>query len=259
MDRRYEDLLAEFVDESRRLFGSRLVGVYLHGSAAMGCFNPEKSDLDLLVVVDGALPDDVKRAYMDMTVRLNRAAPAKGLEMSVVRRACCRPFEHPMPFELHFSNAHLAWYLSAPEDYVARMKGVDRDLAAHVTVLCRRGYALYGAPVPDVFDEPDRAAYLDSLRYDIDGAASDVLEDPVYVILNLCRVLAYLREGLVLSKKEGGVWALERLPAEWRAPVREALAAYASGAAMEPVPARETAFAVHMLESVDQIAGRRAP
>ncbi|MFH1315799.1 MAG: nucleotidyltransferase domain-containing protein [Candidatus Uhrbacteria bacterium] len=35
-----------------------LVGVYVHSSAAMGCFNPKMSDLDLLVVVTNALSED---------------------------------------------------------------------------------------------------------------------------------------------------------------------------------------------------------
>ena len=31
-----------FTKESKRILGDNLVGVYLHGSAVMGCFNPEK-------------------------------------------------------------------------------------------------------------------------------------------------------------------------------------------------------------------------
>ena len=47
----YQELLDEFAEKSREIFGSTLTGVYLHGSLAMGCFHPKKSDLDLLVVV----------------------------------------------------------------------------------------------------------------------------------------------------------------------------------------------------------------
>ena len=44
-------LLDALVAESRLCLGDTLVGVYLHGSAAMGCYHPAHSDLDLLVVV----------------------------------------------------------------------------------------------------------------------------------------------------------------------------------------------------------------
>ena len=43
-------LLDQFVEQSRQILGMNLAGVYLHGSAAMGCFREEKSDIDLLVV-----------------------------------------------------------------------------------------------------------------------------------------------------------------------------------------------------------------
>ncbi|HHT85033.1 MAG: nucleotidyltransferase domain-containing protein [Bacillota bacterium] len=48
----YDRLLERFVQQNRIILGSNLVGIYLHGSAAMGCWNPRTSDLDLLVVVN---------------------------------------------------------------------------------------------------------------------------------------------------------------------------------------------------------------
>ena len=50
----YRDLLERFTAMSRRIFGGNLLGVYLHGSLAMGCFNPKKSDLDLLLEIGRA-------------------------------------------------------------------------------------------------------------------------------------------------------------------------------------------------------------
>lgn len=75
----YNDLLARFVDLNRLILGENLVGIYLHGSYVMDCFNPRKSDLDLLIVVEDIIPDDVKKRYMDMVVLLNEEAPAKVL------------------------------------------------------------------------------------------------------------------------------------------------------------------------------------
>jgi predicted nucleotidyltransferase len=39
----------------RRATEENLIGVYLHSSIAMGCFNPSRSDIDLLVVVKNKL------------------------------------------------------------------------------------------------------------------------------------------------------------------------------------------------------------
>ncbi len=207
----YQELIDSFIEQSVAIFKEKLVGVYLHGSAAMGCFHSEKSDIDLLVVVSEEISDKEKRTFMDMVVALNGKAPKKGLELSVVRREVCKPFVYPTPFELHFSVTHLEWYQRNPADYVARMKGVDKDLAAHCTILFHRGKTLWGEEIAAVFGEVPDTAYFDSIWNDIENAKEDIAENPVYIILNLCRVLAYRREGLILSKQEGGEWALRAL------------------------------------------------
>ena len=64
----------------------------------MGCFHPEKSDIDLIVVVSENLSDDQKGLLMQNIVLLNKEAPAKGLEISVVKKEFCKPFVYPTPF-----------------------------------------------------------------------------------------------------------------------------------------------------------------
>jgi streptomycin 3"-adenylyltransferase len=215
-----------FTEECRQILDDNLVGVYLHGSAVMGCFNPGKSDVDLLVVVKAEPSDAVKRAFLDMVVTLNETGPAKGIEMSVVRRGVCKPFVYPTPFELHFSKMHLDWYRSNPEDYIAKMKGTDRDLAAHFTVIRARGVCLYGAPIDEVFGEVPKKAYMDSIWRDIEEAEDAIAEDTMYLTLNLARVLAFQMDGKVLSKQEGGEWGLKNLPEKYHSLLREALSEY---------------------------------
>lgn len=225
----YQDLLDDFIEGTRCILGPSLTGIYLHGSAVMGCFHPRKSDIDLLVVTKAGIPDGTKRRYMDMVVELNARAPEKGIELSIVREDVCRPFVYPTPFELHFSMTHLDWYLSDPQDYVEKMRGTDKDLAAHFTILYHRGKALYGKEIKEVFDQVSQADYLDSIRNDIENAEQEIIDAPVYIILNLCRVLAYKREGLVLSKLEGGQWGLANLPKPYALPIQSALQEYQTG------------------------------
>ncbi len=223
----YEALLEEFVQKSRDILGENLVGVYLHGSAAMGCFHPEKSDLDLMIVVKKPPSSDTKRQYLDMTVALNGKAPAKGLELSLVREEVCSPFQYPTPYELHFSGAHLAWYQRDPAEYVEKMQGEDRDLAAHFTILLHRGKTLFGKPISQVFAPVPKESYWDSICGDVIEAAEEICKNPIYYILNLCRVLAYRREGLILSKEEGGAWYLEKgLDRRYAPLIESALAQY---------------------------------
>ena len=222
-----DTVINSFVEKSKEILQDNLVGVYLHGSAVMGCYNPAKSDIDLIVVVKESIEDSVKSTFMDMVIDLNEKGPAKGIEMSIVKRCVCKPFVYPTPFELHFSVAHLNWYRKVPDDYVSKMKGEDKDLAAHFTIINHRGECLYGASIKDIFADVPVQDYIDSIWNDIAEAEEEITDNPLYIILNLARVLAYIRDRLVLSKKEGGEWALKNVHVKYHSLIQDALIEYA--------------------------------
>lgn len=246
----YQTVIDCFVQQNQAILGENLVGVYLHGSAVMDCFNPEKSDLDLIIVVKDDPSTAVKRQYMDMVVALNSQAPAKGIELSIVREAVCRPFVYPTPFVLHFSAAHMDWYQSNPAEYAEKMNGTDKDLAAHFTILYHRGKMLCGKEICEVFSEVDPADYFDSICGDIENAVVEITENPMYITLNLCRVLAFRKERLILSKLEGGKWGLANLPPKYADLLSEALTDYTSGSGMRPDAALAQEYAAYMLEQI---------
>ncbi len=256
-DLRVKGILSRVEQDCTRVFGSNLVGVYVHGSVAFGCFCWENSDIDLLVVTKEEPGLSEKEALLCALLQLDAQCPEKGLEFSVVLEKYCRDFVYPTPFELHFSNVHKAGLLagegdgaevrSAPylqaaggehricadavREYCRGMRGTDKDLAAHFTVLRSAGVVLCGKEIAEVFGEVPREAYLDSIWEDVAGAGDEIAENPVYVVLNLCRVLAFLQEGLVCSKAQGGEWALENLPGNFsgRRVVERAAECYRTG------------------------------
>ena len=246
----WKETADRFAAGSAAILGAKLAGIYLHGSAAMGCFQPEKSDLDLVTVTHEALTEAEKRAYMDMVVQLDAEGPAKGIEMSVVTKDVCDPFVYPTPFLLHYSRMHADWYRKDPEDYVRRMNGADPDLAAHFTVIRNRGVCLRGLPVSEVFGEVPEEDYLDAILGDVSGAREKIAANPMYLILNLTRVLGYLKERKILSKREGGLWGLERLPERYRPLIRSALEEYAQGVGSVVDPALSREYAAFMLERI---------
>ena len=224
-----DNLLNSFVEQSKDILQDNLVGVYLHGSLAMGCFNPSRSDIDLIIVVDEPLSDSIKKDYLEMVVEHNSRGPAKGIEMSVVLRNACKPFVYPTPYELHFSAGHLDWYKENPDEYIRELKGTDKDLAAHFTIINKRGKCLYGLPIKDAFADVPTSDYMDSIWYDVEHAKKEIKLYPMYLTLNLARVLAYKEEGLVLSKKEGAEWAINNLPDEYHKLIQDALLNYMEG------------------------------
>ena len=233
MDNSYGIVIQELTEKIQKILGDKLTGIYLHGSAVMGCFNPLKSDIDLIIVANEDIAKGTKEELMDLIIEQNAKFPDKGLEISVVLKSVCNPFVYPTPFELHFSPMHLKWYKDNPDDYIEKMNGEDKDLAAHFTVIVHRGKCLTGLPINEVFGTIAQEYYMDSIWEDVRDAESDIIENPMYLTLNLTRVLAYKNAGLVLSKKEGGEWALEYIPEQYHQVVRTALADYASELAQE--------------------------
>ena len=246
------ELLDAFILNSKNILYDNLTGIYLHGSLAMGCYNEKKSDIDLLVVVKNDVSRETKRRYMDMVVALNNKAPSKGIELSIVKEAVCKPFVYPTPFELHFSVAHLNWYLSNPEDYIEKMNGTDKDLAAHFTIIYHRGKTLYGKEIKSVFSEVSSEAYMDSIWLDVKNAKEEIIDNTMYMILNLCRVLAYKKASLILSKQEGGEWALHSLSdPQYKKIVLSALEEYKTGNTMSITQASAIRFAEYMLKHIN--------
>ena len=246
----HETVLQHIKTSYEAILGENLVGIYVHGSIAFGCYDPRVSDIDFLVVLDEPPTVAQKKQLLQVLLDLTPHCPQKGLEMSVVLARYCRPFVYPTPYEFHFSNAHLARAKRDPEEYCTNFYGTDKDLAAHFTVTRAVGQTLCGKPIDEVFAEVPRECYLDSIRYDVENAAADIAENPVYVILNLCRVIAYLRDGLVLSKKTGGEWGLEKLPFYCHAILRAALSAYTLGETYRSDPTTEQRFATEMLAEI---------
>jgi streptomycin 3"-adenylyltransferase len=63
-------------------------------------------------------------------------------------------------------------------------------------------------------------------------------------------LLAYKREKLVLSKKEGGKWSLDNLPEEYHPLINEALKEYAEGTKGNYDTECARKYAEYMLHSI---------
>ncbi len=203
-----ERLLGIVVSGFRRELGPDLVGIYLHGSLAMGCFNAAGSDVDFLVVVKETLSTAAKRRLGELLLRLHEYAPAKGLEISVVTVRQARDFRYPTPYELHFSKEWVPNYQDHTVDFA--LEATDGDLAAHFTIVKQRGICLIGQPIAEVFGDVPAEHYLDSIVTDTESSLANIAGGPdsgqcrvpPYAVLNACHVLAYLQAGSITSKVE---------------------------------------------------------
>lgn len=245
-------LLEQIQNAYQSILGNTLTGIYVHGSLAFGCFRFDCSDVDFLVVTETEPILEQKKALIQTLLDLNSAAPPKGFEMSVVLKHDCQHFTHPLPYCLHYSNSHLEKIHTDLTAYCTGMHGLDPDLAAHITVTRAVGRVLCGLPIEELFAPVPAAAYFDSLWYDIENAESDILENPVYMILNLCRVLAYVQDGQVLSKDQGGLWGESHLPDTLKPVVRRAHQMYTLKIPAHFEPAELLDFSQKLLKKIQE-------
>jgi len=227
------------------MLAENAVGIYLHGSLAMGCCNPQQSDIDLLTVTRGAIAPARRREIIARLLAIS--ASGFPVEISFVEAAVLAAAEYPLRYELHYSEAWRQWYtehLSDAEWEIWHSRRLtDPDLAAHIRVIKSRGVRLSGKDISMVFPDVSDAEYTKAIQGDLADAAQGIADRPVYYILNLCRFYGFLLTGAVLSKREAGLLVRECLGKDAAAAVDKALRGYAGAG---PVPR----FAAGELECV---------
>jgi streptomycin 3"-adenylyltransferase len=188
------------------------VGVYFHGSLRLGSFNPEKSDLDFIIVVKEKVDVKTKELIWDKMLDNLHIFPKKGFEFSVVLEEDCRNIKYPTPYELHGSRDWIERYRQDKSLVINDDKKTDPDLVSHFNVINVENDALdFGKPAKDVFAKVPREYVVASNYNDVLDCAENILNNPTYGVLNLCRFYALVKEGLTLSKYDGGEWAIGNL------------------------------------------------
>jgi streptomycin 3"-adenylyltransferase len=145
--------------------------------------------------------------------------------MSIVTEKSLRKIRYPSPFELHYSDSWRDRFLNGEVDW--NNQKYDEDLVMHYLAIRHRGIRLYGPAILDIFPDIPREMWIKSMVNDLVYIREQITTGhTTYAVLNPCRNLALIREGRLLSKKEGGEWALTNLPDEFIPIISQALADY---------------------------------
>lgn len=206
------------------ILDDRLIGLYLHGSLAMGDFCDTSSDIDFLVVTRGTLSAE------------------DALAVELLHRDLLRA--DPYAYRLEGDYAPLD--LIVPEGTAEPVPGCERGVflpkvgeimlsADNICALRKYGIAIYGpdphAVLPEVTRDQVRAAAREIL-----SEGPGLCETPcefATAVLNLVRSLASLETGEPMTKSAGAAWALNRLPLEWHPAIRAAQAIRCGGGTLE--------------------------
>lgn len=238
-----------FVAALQQALRGKLRAIYLHGSLAMGGFNPDTSDIDLLVVVNSLTQPERRELAELLLAHSNQPRP---IEISFVTPAGLADTTYPLPLTFHFGEDWRPRFAAELADgrwqtwFQETLR--DDDLAGQIALCRARGVALLGPQaaelLPEIPEDVLRFSFVDDCRW----ALSRRAEIPVYAVLNPCRAYAYVRRGLLLSKAETGRIALELFPAEFHPLIRQASQIYAGTRPAEAPfdPELFTAFAAFL-------------
>jgi hypothetical protein len=183
-----------------------LVAVVLGGSAALGAYEPGRSDLDVLAVCERELGEERARALAGALSHGALPCPARKLELVVLRRAAAAAEPAAPAFDLNLNTgAGLPDHAGLdPEAEPGHWFVIDREIAR------QRGRALHGPPPPEVLAAVPRADVLAALQASLDWHQEHEADSPD-AVLNACRGWRWARTGRWTSKARAGEWARGRM------------------------------------------------
>jgi Domain of unknown function (DUF4111) len=237
-------------DGIAEVLGDRLVGLYLHGSLALGDFYPPASDIDFHAATAGALdaPAVGRLAAMHAGFKSEGGWPARleGVYLPVATLRRHDPSADPAPtvgvdWDLRPGRPGPTWVL---DRWVTREHGVIVVGPDPRGLIDPIGPADLGAAV--------RATLLGFWAGILDDGADTGWLRPrnyqAFAILTMCRALHVLERGALVPKPVAAAWAMGRLAPPWPAQVERAMAWRADEQVDDRHLPETVAFVAHAVE-----------
>jgi predicted nucleotidyltransferase len=208
-------VLSALLERVQAILGSHFVGLYLYGSLATGDFNPHRSDIDFLVVIDEALPDeiisDLRAMHMELTA--SESKWAHKLEGAYLPRHALRRYDPNAPPCPTINEGHF---------YLGR-QGSDWIIQRHI--LREQETIVAGHSIRNLIDPVQPADLRQAVLEILHQWWAPMLQDPIrlespeyqpFAVLSMCRTLFLLEHGRAISKTDAARWAMEALDPAWR-------------------------------------------
>jgi predicted nucleotidyltransferase len=212
-------ILSELLEQVQGVLGQEFVGLYLHGSLALGDFDMASSDIDFAVVTQNHLEPETIAKLEALHKNLLESFPemATMLEGAYIPSSIFRRHDIHAPAIPHIHGD--AFYLAQLEPHWVLNRAILRDY----------GVTLAG-PNPKSLIDPiqleDRQHAVRDFLLDwwqpmlADSTRLEDGEYRVYAVQTMARALCTLDTGELLSKPGAIRWALDHLPDEWHGTIR---------------------------------------
>jgi hypothetical protein len=186
--------------------GDHFVGLYVHGSLASGDFDPQRSDIDFVVITAEALPDTVFPALEALHTRIidSGLSWATKLEGTYFPQKALRRYQ---PSNTLYPSLNEARFYMGTH-------GSDWVIQCHI--LREHGIVLAGPNPRDLIDPVAPDDLRRAMRALLHEWWAPMLDDTArlrspeyqaYAVLTMCRALYTLETGAVASKPVAARWA----------------------------------------------------
>ena len=198
--------LRDYLDRLVARLGDRVVGAYAVGSLALGAYEPGRSDVDVLAVVDSRLTAGELLAIAERCSHRALPCPARKLELVVIGAAEARAGRPDWQLNLNTGEGI--------DDHVGLDPAAEPrhwfvlDLAlAH-----EHGIALSGAPARELVAAPGRAVVEEAQAAAVAWYARN--EPGSAAVLAACRAWHWQETGRFVAKRDALGWAVARIGSE---------------------------------------------
>ncbi len=200
--------LRELVRRVENALSERLIGVWLVGSAALGDFDPRRSDLDVQAIAVERLPEAELTSLATDLSHESLPCPARALEFVLYARDGLTDPDGPA-FQLNLNTG------SEMSSHIGLDPRAERRFWFVVDVAIARGNAVpvVGPPAAAAWPELPRAMVAMALREALEWYAAED-GSGVGALLAACRSLAWATDGVWRSKRDAAEWARGRIPEE---------------------------------------------
>jgi predicted nucleotidyltransferase len=209
-DTEIEALLGRLTDEIRQSLNGSLAGLYVYGSLVTGDFDKERSDIDLLAVIDAGLDGETFDRLDRMHARIVEDNPAweDRIEVAYV------PASALWNFRTHTGQIAV---ISPGEPF--HRKAAGKDWLINWYMVREVGVTLCGPPPQTVVPEISQYEFVAAVREQAEAWKEWVyrMRTPgaqCYAVLTLCRALYTHKHGRQASKRQAALWAKSYLP-QW--------------------------------------------
>lgn len=199
-------LLSRIVD----ILHEDLVGLYLTGSASLGDFITNKSDFDVIGVIESVITEENKNKLEQSLKHDNFPCPAEGLDIVFMTKENAKGIKQNPEYEFWYSTG-------ANWPVISWDSGTSSEMSIFLELCRQHGIVIYGE-LPEKLISPINAKLLYlSFKEIIEWHRNHIFDeyhDPKgqNSVLNACRILKFVESKKWYSKTEGGNLYLQDYP-----------------------------------------------